>query len=163
MFEKLINVFKQKKSNSLSMNTKEYYKSLTNKDLVKHIIELPRTSENLIKYSTGILIIREKTPDLEFEITVGLEYCFQNKSDKLKIFEYLVKEKNILYSNIHKYAKNNMVNRYYDFFSKGSHWNPQNKMLKSSILTDFEIRDCAQIAMEKYKKYIDDSNRGLPF
>jgi hypothetical protein len=163
MFEKLINVFKQKNRNSLSMNKKEYYRSLTNKDLVKQIIFLPKTSENIIKFIVGILITREKTPDLEFEMTVGLESCFQNNSDKFKIFEYLVKEKNILYSNIHKYAKNYMIDRYYDFFSKGSHWNPKNKMLKSSILTDFEIKDCAKIAMKKYKKYIEDSNRGLPF
>ena len=161
MIKKLIDIFKREKKNSLTTKTKEYYKSLSNKNLVEQIINLPNSKEKQIKFCTGILIKRKKNQDLEFEITKGLEICHQIESNRIKIFKYLIEEKNILNSNIHKYAKNFMEDRYLKYFMKGSHWNSKNQLLKSTILTDFEIKQCAQTAIKNYKKYIEDSTKNI--
>ena len=161
MIKKLIDIFKREKKNSLTTKTKEYYKSLSNKNLVEQIINLPNSKEKQIKFCTGILIKRDKNQDLEFEITKGLEICHQIESNKIKVFKYLIDEKNIIYSNIHKYAKKFMEDRYLKYFKKGYHWNSKNQLLKSSILTDFEIKQCAQTAIKSYRKYIDDSTKNV--
>ncbi|MBW8244031.1 hypothetical protein K1F50_14580 [Muricauda oceani] len=161
MLKKLRDTFKQRHDILLTKKTKEYYKGLNNKDLVELIIAFPNTSENLSKFCLDLLIQREKNQDLEFEIAKGLEMCYQTKSDKIKVFEYLVKEKNILRSSIYQYAKEFMVKRYFDYYLNGSHWNSKNQILKSSILTELEIQQCAKIAMSDYKKHVEDSLRNI--
>lgn len=161
MLKKLRDIFKRQHDNLLTKKTKEYYKGLNNRDLVELILTLPTASENLSKFCAGLLIQRENNQELEYEITKGLEMCYQTKSDKINVFKYLVKEKNILRSSIYEYAKGFMVKRYFDYYLNGSHWNSKNQILKSSILTELEIQKCAKIAMNDYKKYIEDSLRNI--
>ena len=161
MLKKLRNIFKKQQNNLLTKKTKDYYKGLNNKELVESLLAFPSANENLSKFCTGLLIHRENNQELEYEITKGLELSFQTKSDKINLFEYLIKEKNILRSSIYEYAKEFMVKRYFDYYQNGSHWNSKNYILKSSILTENEIQKCAKIAMNNYKKYIDDSLRNI--
>ena len=114
----------------------------------------------MVKYLTGLLIKRTKTKEFEFEITRGLETCFQSKSNKVKTFEYIIEAKTILTSTLHKNGRIIMINNYEKYLENCSHWDSEIEIINSYTLNKHEVINCLNIAIENYKKRIDDFTKG---